>query len=130
MSHKMHGDILKVTEGSHRMKSHQIWLLLNLSVFHTILKSGLQKSEMTASVVFSKVLSQGVLSYPFRGSELLHSLVRLLTHLCQALSFALNSLGHLSSPLQNPQNYTVINIPPMYCPCTYSPSSHQIHTLS
>lgn len=65
-----------------------------------------------------------------RGSELPYLLGRLLTQLCQALSFALNSLGHLSSLLQNPQNYTAINIPPMYCPCTHSPSSHQIHMLS
>lgn len=62
---KCMSDIPKVTEGSHRTKSHQVWLLLNLSAFQTILKSGHQKSGMIACVV-CKVLSQGVLSYPFK----------------------------------------------------------------
>lgn len=53
---------LKGAEWSHRTKSHQVWLLLNLSAFLAILKSGHQKSGMRVCVVCNKALSQGVLN--------------------------------------------------------------------
>lgn len=73
VSRKMH-ELLRVTsEWSHRMESHPVRLLLNLSAFHTIQKSGHQKSGMIVCVVCKAraacrtALSQGVLSSPFEG---------------------------------------------------------------